>query len=325
VKVLHGLEALESPLTKSVLTVGNFDGMHRAHLQLLAQARLVAGHHGGPVVVLTFEPHPLTVVAPTNAPPRLSLPEEKLRCLAEAGVDITVVAKSEPALLGMEAEQFMEEVLVRRFHPTHIVEGPSFGFGRGRKGTADLLQRVAARFQCAVRIVEPFMLQLDGSDMLMVSSSLIRRLLAEGDVHRAALCLGRPYAVIGEVVKGDSRGSSLGFPTANVAVAEQLVPGDGVYAGQAVVRSETHLAAISVGWNATFGGTERRLEVHLLDFDDNLYGEGIRVQFDRRLREQHRFDSPEALADQLRRDVAAVRTGPARAQPDATCGRARVL
>ncbi|UCC31470.1 MAG: hypothetical protein JSU86_04180, partial [Phycisphaerales bacterium] len=137
-RVLHGLEALDPPLAQSVLTIGNFDGVHLAHQQILAQTGLTAANTGGPVVVLTFEPHPLTVVAPSKAPRLLTLPDEKLRHLAEAGTDITVVARSEPALLGLTAEQFVEQVIVRRFHPTHIVEGPSFGFGRGRKGTPEL-------------------------------------------------------------------------------------------------------------------------------------------------------------------------------------------
>lgn len=305
-KILHGLETLDPPLGHSVLTIGNFDGVHRAHLQILAQAGLFAANTGGPVVVLTFEPHPLTIVAPAKAPRLLSLPEEKLRCLAQAGADITVVAKSEPALLDLAAERFVEDV-VRRFHPTHIVEGPSFGFGRGRKGTPELLRRIAARFNCEVHIVEPVTLQIDEGETLMVSSSLIRRLLTEGKVRRAALCLGRPYALIGEVVEGDGRGRTIGFPTANIATPDQLVPGSGVYAGRAVVRSDIHLAAISIGHTPTFGGTEQQIEAHLLDFDGDLYGEMIRIEFERRLREQRRFDSVQALADQLHRDVAAVR------------------
>jgi riboflavin kinase/FMN adenylyltransferase len=266
-------------------------------------------------VVLTFEPHPLTIVAPSKAPPRLLTIDEKLRLLSKAGADITVVARSEPELLNLQAERFIEEVIMQRFHPTHIVEGPSFGFGRGRKGTPKLLRRVAARFDCEVHIVEPVTLQIDKDETLMVSSSLIRRLLSEGKVRRAKLCLGRPYTLIGTVIGGDRRGRTIGFPTANVAVTEQLIPADGVYAGRALAGSRKHLAAISIGNTPTFSGTGQRIEAHLLDFDGDLYGQTIRIDFEHRLRGQRRFDSPEALAEQLRRDVEAVRSGAHQSPP----------
>ncbi len=313
-RTVYGLTTNRAPTSKDVghsgplvLTIGNFDGVHRAHQQLLAQSGLFAANVGGPLVVLTFEPHPLSVVAPAKAPCRLTTPDEKLRYLEEAGADITVVARSEPALLGLEAERFVEEVVARRFRPTRIVVGPSFGFGRGRKGTPETLQRFAAGFGCEVHIVEPVTLQIDEGETVMVSSSLIRRLIAEGRIDRANLCLGRSYALNGEVVEGDRRGCTIGFPTANLDVPDQLVPADGVYAGQATVRGKTYPAAISIGNTPTFGGTQRRVEAHLLEFDDELYGESIRVEFECRLRGQRRFESPEALVDQLHRDVEAVR------------------
>jgi riboflavin kinase/FMN adenylyltransferase len=296
-------------MPQSVLTVGNFDGVHRAHQQLLAQANLFAARTGGPVVVLTFEPHPLTVVAPQKAPERLSLPDERLRLLAEAGADITVVAKSERGLLGLEAEKFVEDVLIARFHPTHIVEGPSFGFGRGRKGTPELLARVAAGFGCEVHIVEPVRLQIEEAEAVMVSSSLIRDLLRDGRVREAALCLGRPYALMGEVVRGDARGGTLGFPTANLHIADQLIPAEGVYAGHARLYHGSHLAAISIGKTPTFGETDLRVEAFLLDFSGDLYGQRLRIEFERFLRPQRRFESAAALIEQLHKDVEAVRCG----------------
>lgn len=309
-KVIHGLEAVQ-PMSQSVLTVGNFDGVHRAHQQLLAQANLFAARTGGQVVVLTFEPHPLTIVAPHKAPPRLSLPEEKLRLLGEAGADITVVAKSERGLLGLEAEKFVEEVLVARFHPTHIVEGPSFGFGRGRKGTPELLARVAHRFHCEVHIVEPVRLQIEEGETVMVSSSLIRDLLRNGRVREASMCLGRPYCLVGEVVGGDKRGKGIGFPTANLQVHDQLIPAEGVYAGHALAADGVRrLAAISIGKTPTFGETELRVEAHILDFDGDLYGQPLRIEFDRWLRRQEKYGSAAALVEQLHKDVASVKAGP---------------
>ena len=307
-KVFEGLQSISPPLARSVLTIGNFDGVHRAHQQILAQAGLFAANTGGPVVVLTFEPHPLNVVCPAKAPQRLCLPEEKLRLLEASGADVVVVAKSDPSLLGLEAEVFIREVVFERFHPTHIVEGPTFGFGRGRKGTPELLCQFAAELNSEVHIVEPITLQVNG-DKMLISSSLIRKLLSRGKVRKASLCLGRPYAVIGEVVRGDRRGVTIGFPTANVRVKDQLLPHDAVYAGRAIVGDRTHKCAISIGNTPTFGGTQRRVEAHLLDFDGDLYGRTIRVEFMLFLRPQKKFPSAEVLIEQLHRDVGKVRDG----------------
>lgn len=308
-KVLHGLQALDPPLRQVVLTVGNFDGFHRAHQRLLAQAGALGKASGDSVVVLTFEPHPLTVVAPGKAPARLSTVDEKLRLFADAGADVAVVARSEPSLMGIAAESFVEDILVRLFEPTHIVEGPSFGFGRGRKGSPELLQRVASRFGCEVHIVEPVMLTLEDGEDVMVSSSVIRNLLSDGRVHEASHCLARPYCLIGRVVAGDRRGRSIGFPTANLGDVVQLVPGDGVYAGRATLDDQSYAAAISIGHTPTFGEGERRVEAHLLDFDDDIYDRPIRLEFERRLRDQLTFASASELSDQLQRDVESVRTG----------------
>lgn len=310
-KVIHGLESLDPPLRQVILTVGNFDGFHRAHRRLLEQAIAFAQAGGNPVVVLTFDPHPLSIVAPQHTPPRLTTTDQKLQLLREAGADVVVVARSEPKLLGTEADRFVEDILIRLFHPTHIVEGPSFGFGRGRKGTPELLASVAGRFECEVHIVDPVRLTLAGEKDIMVSSSLVRRLIAAGSVLDASLCLARPYCVTGKVAEGARRGRTIGFPTANLADIEQLVPGDGVYAGRALVGGQAYLAAISIGRTPTFGGGDRQVEAHLLDFDADIYGQSIQIDFERRLRDQCTFASASELTDQLHRDVEAVRTGSA--------------
>lgn len=306
-RVVRSLDAIDPPLDQSVLTIGNFDGVHRGHQQLLAQAGLFAANTGGPVVVLTFEPHPAAVVAPTKTPPRLSTLAQKLRLLEQAGADLAVVARSEPALMSLEAEQFVSEVVIARFRPTHIVEGPSFGFGKGRRGTAELLAELAKPFGCEVHILEPVTLTIAEEETLLVSSSLIRRLIGEGRVDRAALCLGRPYALGGKVVPGDKRGREIGFPTANLEPEDQLVPADGVYAGVGRIGESHYEAAISIGAAPTFDGETRRVEAHLLDFDGDLYGKSMELDFVRFLRQQERFDSPEALIAQLHKDVATVR------------------
>lgn len=307
VKIVIGLESLGSPLAQSVLTVGNFDGVHRAHQQLLAQTGLFAANTGGPVVVLTFEPHPLAIVAPDRVPPRLTTLDERLQYLDDAGADMVVVARSDPELLGIEAEVFVEKILIEKFRPTHIVEGPTFGFGRGRKGTSELLQATARPLGCEVHILEPVRMQIGPGESPLVSSSLIRNLLKEGKARRAALCLGRPYSLTGTVIEGNRRGRELGFPTANLHVEDKLIPGDSVYAGRAWVDDIPLPAAISIGVNPTFGAGQRTIEAHLLEFNQDLYGATLRLEFHRRLRHPQTFSSTSELTAQLTRDVRAVR------------------
>ncbi len=306
-RIIDGLDSLDRPLAQSVLTIGNFDGVHLAHQQLLAQAGLFAANTGGPVVVLTFDPHPLSIVAPGKAPARLTPPGEKYRLLAQAGADLVVVAKSEPALLGLEAERFIDEIIWEKFHPTQIVEGPSFGFGRGRRGTPELLKERMARHGCETHILKPVTLEIAAHETLLVSSTVIRGLIRDGKVRRAALCLGRPYALGGTVVRGHERGRDIGFPTANLEPEDQLVPGEGVYSGEARVGDVTHPCAISIGRTPTFDGQEQQIEAHLLDFSGDVYDQSMRLEFHRFLRGQEKFDSVEALVEQLRRDVAAIR------------------
>jgi len=309
VKIIEGFHNLNFGTQRCVLTCGNFDGVHRAHQQLLAQASLFAANTGGPVVVLTFEPHPLTIVAPDRAPQRLTLREEKISLLAQNGADVTVIAKSEPSLLGIEAQQFVSDIIAGIFHPTHLVEGPSFGFGKGREGTVHLLKELAPRYDFKFHLVDPVMLQIQLNDSVMVSSSLVRRLLSQGKVHRAALCLGRPYELIGKVIKGCNRGQSLGFPTANLGLVEQQLPADGVYRGYAVVDAQRYPAAINVGPAPTFESSpdvHRGVEAHLLDFQGSLYGRTLRIGFENWMRDQKRFESADALSEQLRQDVQQI-------------------
>ncbi|HUU85790.1 MAG TPA: bifunctional riboflavin kinase/FAD synthetase [Phycisphaerae bacterium] len=317
-KVFHGLDSVTPALTASSLTIGNFDGMHRGHQRIVAQTIRLAADAGAPAVALTFEPHPLDIVAPERAPSRLTVLSEKLDQLAAAGIDVTVVARADRALLALTPEQFAGRI-VERLHPTYIVEGASFGFGRGRSGTTETLRKLGPGHGFEVFVVDPVQVHLDSDTVVDISSSLIRRLLTDGQVHRAAECLGRPYALAGEVVTGARRGVRLGFPTANIDVGGQLVPADGVYAGTARLAVDSPAgagqwpAAVSIGSTPTFQESgeqiQRRVEAHLLDADPDtdLYGQEIRLDFGVRLRGQERFESPDGLQAQIARDVEAVR------------------
>ncbi len=307
-KVIYGLDQLDPPLERSVLTVGNFDGVHMGHQRILKQAGDLAVEHGAPVAVLTFDPHPLAVVAPSKAPLRLMSVAERVRRLGEAGADVVVVAESERKLLGMEADTFITDVLIARFHPTHIVEGSSFGFGKGRRGTPELLRAGAKPYGCEVHIVEPVFIVNEAGEKVVVSSSRIRNLVVAGDVSQAAGCLGRPYAIESVVVRGAGRGRTIGVPTANLHTPEgQVEPAEGVYAGTTMVGDGAYPSAISIGRAETFGKNKRQLESHLLDFDGDLYGKLIRVEFVRRVRDQMKFATVDELIKQIREDIDCVR------------------
>lgn len=306
---IRGLDNAHLKIDRCVLTVGNFDGVHLAHQRLIAEALEAAEAFGVPAIALTFDPHPLTIVAPARAPARLCTLSDRLGWLCATGINGTVVAKSEPSLLGIEPETFVRDVLFAKFHPTCIIEGPTFGFGRGRKGTPALLQQMGPALDFSVRIVEEVTIDTDG-ETLVVSSSLIRDLVRKGDVSLASHCLGRPYQVTGMVIRGHGRGRKLGFPTANLGKIEQLIPADGVYSGRASVGDGYWPCAVSIGSTPTFGANEaRQVEVYMLEFDGDLYGEILRVEFDRLLRPQQKFASLTELSDQLLRDVQQVRNG----------------
>ena len=307
-KVFDSIDRIDPPLSGVVLTIGNFDGVHRGHQQILAQAGLLATRIGGPVVAMTFDPHPLSIVNPGRAPETLTPREEKLRWLEQAGVDIAVVANSTPELLSLTDEAFIEQVVMRRFQPRWMVEGASFGFGRDRMGNVDTLTTLGRQHGFDVHVVEPVRLSVEESEQMLVSSSMIRDLLRRGRVRRAALCLGHPYALLGQVVPGARRGRDLGFPTANLRVAaDSLIPAAAVYAGRACVAGTNHAAAVSIGTNATFEGTKMSIEAHLLDFDGDLYHQPLRLELLVRIRDQQKFDSADALRKQLIKDIDAVR------------------
>ena len=306
-RVVTGLEQSVSTTGGTVLTIGNFDGVHRGHARLVATANTLAQESGSFATVLTFEPHPSTVVAPDRVPPRLTTLDQKLRLLEAAGADTVVIAKSEPALLGLEAEEFIHNVIKPRFAPLHIVEGPSFGFGKGRRGNVALLRKEAAALGCAVHEVEPVTVTCRQGESILVSSSRVRDLLSKGDVERAGHCLGRSYELVGTVAKGAGRGRTIGFPTANLSQCAQLVPGEGVYSGTAMVDNRSYAVAISIGHSPTFGARQLLVEAHVLDFESDLYDRTIAVRFERRLRDQRSFDSPAALIEQIKKDVADVR------------------
>ena len=300
--VTNGLDGLRALAPGGVLSVGNFDGLHLGHRKIIETAkRLLAP--GARLAVVTFEPHPLTVLRPDLAPPRLTPPETKRELLAAAGVDDLVELPPDPQVLNLTAEAFWQ-ILRDDVRPTHVVEGKSFNFGKGRGGTIDKLREWAAGSPVKLEIIEGVSVPLLDLQVVEVSSSLIRWLTAHGRVRDAAICLGRSYALRGEVVMGHQRGRTIGVPTANLRVTDQLVPIDGVYAGRSAIDGKTYAAAVSIGTMPTFGENERQVEAHLIGYAGDLYGRVIEVELVDWIREQWKFPGLDALKSQLRRDIA---------------------
>ncbi len=320
-RILRGLDSFEPPAGGCVLAIGNFDGVHRGHQALLRRARQIAEPHGVPVVALTFEPHPLAVLAPQRAPARLTTLDERLALLARAGADVVIVEPATRALLAVEPQVFVER-LIERCGPRAIVEGPTFRFGHGRAGDVGLLRALGGRFGFEVHVLDQ--VRCDSiDDEPPINSSAIRRLLADGRVEDAAAMLGRPHRVVGLVGSGEARGRTLGFPTANLDDIPQMLPAHGVYAAVAQLDDAAlYAAAVNVGPQPTFDQTAARVEAHLLDFSGELHGRRVGLWWLRRLRGQQRFDSPEALRRQLERDVEHVR---ALGDPRAVLGEAPLL
>ena len=288
----------------SVLTIGNFDGVHRGHQALVGEVVRRAGETGLAAVVTTFHPHPMTVVHPASAPPALTGLDRRLELLAGLGVDATLVLEFTPEVSQWEPADFVEQVVVEGVRAREVVVGENFRYGHRAAGNLDSLRADGERHGFAVRG-----LSLVGEHTHW-SSSYVRQCLAEGDTLAAAAALGRHHRVEGPVVEGDKRGRQLGYPTANLALGEDVaIPCDGVYAGWLIRADGTRMpAAVSIGTNPTFGGTVRRVEAYVLDRDDlELYGEVVGVEFADRLRDTLTFGGVEPLLEQMAKDVEQAR------------------
>ncbi len=286
-----------------VYALGNFDGVHLGHQRLFDRARELARRLDSPWGVLTFEPHPAKVLAPELAPRLITNLEDKLALIRGFGPDATVVIPFDRDLAGLHPEQFVSRILVDALRAGGAVVGYDFTFGSGRKGGTQELEGLGARFGFRVEVVPA--VTVGG---MVVSSTKIRAFVLAGRVYAASLLLGRPFTLSGPVVHGDGRGASLGFPTANVEVRQELLPAAGVYACWCCVGGEHLPAAVNVGRVPTFRTNGRiTVEAHLLDFQGNLYGRHVVLEFVRRLRSEKRFESSDALVAQIRADVARTR------------------
>lgn len=289
---------------ETAVTIGSFDGVHLGHAALVRTARSRVGS-GGRVVAMAFDPHPASVLAPGREPARLTGYAHRAELLRDAGADEVVQLEPTDRLLGQSPEEFVEDVLAG-YGPSVFVEGEDFVFGRGRSGNVGVLSAMGAERGFAVDVVPPVDVDLCDQTVVRCSSTITRWLLAHGRVEDAARVLGRPYEVRGSVRRGDQRGRTIGFPTANVRT-EQVLPKDGVYAGVAVVGGASVPAAVHVGPRSTFGAMERTMEAHLIGWSPepgmDEYGWAVCVRLHRWVRGHVRFSGPDALVEQLGRDV----------------------
>lgn len=297
-----GLSGITDSLRGGAVAIGNFDGVHLGHAMLAS--RLVAASRSvdGPAVVFTFDPHPVRILRPEAAPPPLTWTDRKAELLGQLGVDAVIAYPTDTQLLELSAQDFFRQIVVERLAAREVVEGANFYFGRGRAGTIDVLRRLCVSAGIGLDLVEPVII---GGEP--VSSSRVRKLIADGQVDEADRLLTAPYRVRGMVRHGAGRGMKLGFPTANVDAIDTLLPGPGVYAGRAMAQGSPWPAAISVGPNPTFGEQAMKVEVHLIDFRGSLYGEPMEVDFLSRVRDIQRFDNVPALLKQIESDVAEAR------------------
>jgi riboflavin kinase/FMN adenylyltransferase len=303
VPIIRDLSELPDNARGGAVAIGNFDGVHLGHLRIVERLLERAQAVSGPAIVFTFDPHPVRILRPDECPPPLTWTERKAQLLAKHGVYKIVAYPTDEALLSLSAQEFFDKIVLEALGARAIVEGPNFYFGHNREGNVEVLGQLAAAAGISLDVVTPF--EQDGT---LVSSSLVRRLVSAGEVTRAAELLSAPYRIRGMVTHGAGRGAKLGFPTANLEAVDTLLPATGVYAGRAWLGDVCYPAAINLGPNPTFGEGAAKVEVHLIDHQETIYGQPLEVEFLERLRDVIAFDSEAQLIKQLEQDVARSRT-----------------
>lgn len=301
-QIIRNPEVSNPICENTVVTIGNFDGVHNGHREIFRHMKEQSALRGFKSAVVTFEPHPLAVIAPHALPPMITTPAQKSVLIAEEGMDFLVIISFTADFCRVQADEFVRETLCGSLGMKHIIIGHDYRFGAGRRGDCQTLASLGRELEFTMEDTEPV-----GRDGIVFSSSLARRLIAEGDMEQTALVLGRYHMIGGKVVHGREIGRSIGFPTANIVTENELLPQDGVYAVFVRYQDRIHEGACSIGINPTFAGSERSIEVFLLDFSKDLYGEEIEIFFVQRLRGVLKFTGAEELVKAINYDIAATR------------------
>jgi riboflavin kinase/FMN adenylyltransferase len=303
-EIIKGIENLKRSFRSPVVTLGNFDGVHLGHQRIFQRVKEEASKIHGEGVVITFEPHPLKVLAPERFLPLLTPFRKKMMLIEKSGIETLLCIDFSLAFSEIPPLEFIKNILVNKVKVKKVIIGYNYHFGKGQKGDAQTLKDTGKLFDFEVEVVEPLKVA-----QTIVSSSKIRDLIQSGEVEEASKLLGRDYPVIGKVVEGAKRGQTLGFPTANLEISDELYPKAGVYAVQVVWHQERFHGLANVGLNPTFPpeqagkGKPISLEVYILNFNRDIYGEEIQVDFIRRIRDEVRFDSPSRLIHQIQKDI----------------------
>jgi riboflavin kinase/FMN adenylyltransferase len=303
-EIILGIDQLKRPFNNPIVTLGNFDGVHLGHRTIFRKVKEEAQKNNSEAVVITFEPHPLKVLSPRTCPPLLTPFRKKMMLIEKEGIETVLCIEFTLGFSRISPFDFIKNILVEKVKAKKIVVGYNYHFGRKQRGDVEILKQVCKLFQVDVEVMEPLRI---GSTA--VSSSKIRELIKEGEVEEASRLLGRNYPVIGKVAQGAKRGQTLGFPTANLEISEELYPKKGVYAVEVVWNQQLLNGLANVGMNPTFlpargkEGTPLSIEVYILNFHQDLYGEEIQINFKKRIRDETRFNSPSELMEQIKRDV----------------------
>lgn len=301
--IIHGLKEFDNRFARPVITIGNFDGVHLGHQTLFRRLQERAQALQAPAVVLTFDPHPIKVMAPQRNLPLLTTTSQKIKLLSTLGLDAVIVHPFTKDFAALPAREFVEEYLCRRLEVQEVVVGHDYSFGRNREGRISLLREMGLEKGFPVHVVDA--IQINST---VVSSTLIRCLIQEGQVDQAEKFLGHPYEVAGMVVHGHGRGGRLlGFATANLRPDNDLLPAPGIYVVRARHRGITYPAVANIGTCPTFEDNELSLEVHIIDFQEDIYDANLEVEFVQRLRSECRFPDLQALVRQIKTDISQAR------------------
>ena len=298
-EVFTGIETLGRRLKNPAITIGNFDGVHRGHQLLFQKVKEWAAKLNGESVILTFNPHPVEVLFPKKALSFITSHQQKLQLIEGCGIDTAIVIPFSREFSMMSARQFVEELLVQKLGVKAVVVGHDYRFGHSREGDIEFLKKMGEECGFAVDTIAGMRM-----DSTVVSSTVIRQKILQGNIREANKLLGRAFEVSGTVIVGKKRGAGLGFPTANLCMPIQASPRTGVYVVEAEVDGIKYGGAANLGYNPTFGDSDICLEVHLFDFNRDIYGKPITVWFIDRLRDERRFSGPEELVEQIGKDVA---------------------
>ncbi|MFO1520285.1 MAG: bifunctional riboflavin kinase/FAD synthetase [bacterium] len=297
-KIFHGSKEAKGKLKKPVVALGNFDGIHLAHRKMFALTHSLAKEVKGTPAVYTFDPHPVKFLSPETAPPLITTLDQKIELIAKNKMKALILEPFSAAFAKLSPEAFFTDILCKQLSVAGVVAGYDFTFGAKRTGTVETLEKLCRDHRVACRILDAFLL---GNSL--VSSSQVRNLIRQGMVERARDLLGHRFEIVGTVMHGEGIGASLGFPTANILVENELLPATGVYATQVRLGLRRYLSVTNIGYRPTFGGRRLTVETHLIGFKKKIYGQKIRLKFDKRIREEMAFATPEDLIHQIRRDV----------------------